>query len=107
VAQALEHFDCDRYLLLGYVIMPNHVHLLVTPGPTHPLSKILQSWKRFTAREINKARNTSGQVWQRESFDHIVRSVAQLDRFQNYLRENPVNAKLREGEYLLKIPESK
>ena len=105
VAQALKHFHGERYLLLGYVIMPNHVHLLATLAPTETLSKNLQTWKRFTAREINQAEDRTGTLWQRESFDHIVRSASQLKHFQNYLRENPQKANLREGEYLLWLPE--
>ena len=107
VAEAIEHFDHNRYLLFGYVIMPNHVHLLVSPAPDHSLSSILQSWKRFSAREINKRNQTNGTIWQTESFDHIARSAAQLNHFQDYLRENPQKANLHVGQFLLNVPKEK
>jgi hypothetical protein len=51
VTDALHHFDGKRYDLDAFVVMPNHVHVIVTPHDDHPLSVILQSWKGFTARE--------------------------------------------------------
>ena len=100
VAGALGFFDGQRYELGDFVAMPNHLHLLVTPLEAHELSDILQSWKRHTAREINKLSARRGTFWQAESFNHIVRSEAQLDRFRRYIAENPAKARLREGEYL-------
>ncbi len=54
VATALECFDGQRYELGDYVVMPNHVHVLVAPREGYSLSAILHSWKRFSAREINR-----------------------------------------------------
>ncbi len=89
VTQALMHFDKDRYNLDEFIIMPNHVHVLVTPTNGHELSDILHSWKSYTAHEMNKALGRKGQIWQKETFDHIVRSSAQLDRVRRYIRDNP------------------
>ena len=102
VESALLHFDGDRYDLLDYVIMPNHVHVLVSPKEGHSLSRILHSWKRFTAREINKQLGTTGQFWQHESFDHLVRGAGSLEGFVRYIRENPGKANLKPGEFRLK-----
>ena len=101
VEDALRHFDGDRYLLGGYVIMPNHVHVLVRPAVEHKLPDILQSWKSFTAKAANKLLGHTGEFWQPESFDHIVRNEQQLEKFGRYLEDNPVKAGLREGEYRL------
>jgi putative transposase len=101
VEDALKHFDGTRYHLGRYVVMPNHVHLLVAPMEEHGLSAILKSWKGFTAREINRLNGTSGQVWQHESFDHLVRHAGSLEAFGRYIEENPRKAKLREGEFQL------
>lgn len=101
VESALTHFDGSRYHLGRYVVMPNHVHLLVAPMEEHALSAILKSWKGFTAREINRLNGTSGQVWQHESFDHLVRHAGSLEAFERYIEENPVKAKLREGAFRL------
>ncbi len=153
----LHFFNGERYELDGAVIMPNHVHVLVTPicegdtafpgcdsatgfpardphaaegalpppageegksvalsggegfGPqagkpvslSHSLSSILQSWKGFSAREINRVLGRTGPLWMDENFDHTVRSSEQLAHFQRYLAENPVKARLKEDEYYL------
>jgi len=92
VAGALRHFDGQRYDLLAWVVMPNHVHVLVTPRSGFHLPDILHSWKSFTAHEIDKALGRSGQVWQHESYDHIVRSPEALSRIARYIAENPAKA---------------
>ena len=88
VENALLHFEGDRYRLGSYVIMANHVHVLVSPMPDSELSDILHSWKSFTANELNKSTEGKGAVWQDESYDHIVRSPEQLVFYTNYIRKN-------------------
>jgi type I restriction enzyme R subunit len=100
VGDALRFFDGERYGLGDFVVMPNHLHVLVAPAAGHELSVILQSWKRFTAREINRRIACTGSLWQSESFNHIVRSEEQFARFRRYIAENPVKARLREGHFL-------
>ena len=53
------------------------------------LDQILHSWKSFSAKEINAITGSKGSIWHRESFDHIVRSPAQLARIEQYIRDNP------------------
>jgi REP element-mobilizing transposase RayT len=89
VRDALGCFQGQRYLLDDYVIMPNHVHVLVKPLPGHGLVAILHSWKSFTANRINRQIARTGQLWQHESYDHIVRSEAALHAFRRYIRDNP------------------
>ena len=149
---ALHFFHGQRYELEGAVIMPNHVHVIVTPKSecdtgfpacdpnasaegarppsageggksegvgaqagkpvshsrtgkpvalSHSLSGILQSWKGFSAREINRVLGRKGPLWMDENFDHTVRSSEQFAHFQRYLAANPVKARLREDEYYL------
>ena len=88
VAQAFEHFNKQRYRLDYWVIMPNHVHILLMTLEPHCLQDILHSWKSYTATAINKHCGSTGQLWQHESFDHIVRSSLQLDKFRKYIVEN-------------------
>ncbi len=64
VADALRHFDGNRYELASFVIMPNHVHLLFRPLGGHTLPEIMKSWKGFTAREINRRIGKTGTLWQ-------------------------------------------
>lgn len=101
VANSLKHFDGQRYLLGDFVIMPNHVHALVCMLGETEVERQCKSWKRFTARRINHKLHCTGRFWQEESFDHLVRSVAQFEYLQKYIAENPVKARLRPGEYLL------
>lgn len=65
----------------------------------HSLAGILKNWKGFTAREINKLLGRGGTFWMDESFDHAVRSEAQLERFQTYIRLNPAKAGLAKGTF--------
>ncbi len=91
VADALHHFDDDTYELGSYVIMPNHVHTILRPlqPTTDPLEKILQGRKRRMAREINVRLGRTGELWQEESFDRIIRDEEHLDRCLQYIGDNP------------------
>jgi putative transposase len=81
---------CDLH---AYVVMANHVHLLVEPRVSP--SKFLQSVKGFSARQANWILNRSGQpLWQSESFDHWVRDERELERVRQYIENNPVRAGL-------------
>jgi hypothetical protein len=97
LADTLLFFDQDRYRMGDFIIMPNHVHLLVTPLEPWSISQLLQSWKRYSAREINKAAHQTGTLWRAESYDHIVRNEQQHIRIQQYIRENPKG--LKPGEF--------
>jgi REP element-mobilizing transposase RayT len=101
VARAFAHFDGERYQLSDFVVMPNHVHVLLgLLGGTH-LADLCYSWKKYTANQINKLFGRRGHFWQGESFDHIVRSGAQFDYFQAYIAANPQLAGLQPGEFVL------
>ncbi len=106
VSTALRHFDLGenddtRYVLDAWVIMPNHVHVLIKPLNGHQLSDILHSWKSFTANKLNKEIGKTGAFWMAESYDHIVRDVAELAHFRDYICQNPVKAKLMPDEYAM------
>ena len=104
VVDALQHWHVTRLHLDETVIMPNHVHTLITPEPDWSLSECLHSIKRFTARAINKGLERKGALWQDESFDHIVRSEAQLHHFRDYIRQNPIKAHLNPTQFWLSPP---
>jgi len=88
VADAMLHFNGDRYHLDEYVVMPNHVHVVVTPVAGNELSSILHSWKSYTSHKINNLLGRSGENWQKESFDHIVRSERSLNKFREYIKRH-------------------
>ena len=88
VADALRHFDGQRYRLGDWVIMPNHVHMLISPIDDRKLSIILQGLKSFTGHGINRLLNRQGSIWQKESFDHIVRDGESFVRFAHYIQDN-------------------
>lgn len=99
VAEGFHHFDSARYILGDYVIMPNHVHILVTPMVDWELTRILHTWKSYSGHEILRRTGGDPPFWLQEIFDHAVRSPKQLTHFRNYIRENPEKAKLRSGSY--------
>ena len=81
---------CD---LRAWVIMPNHVHVLLEPR--RPLVRVLQSIKSASARSANRILSRAGRpFWQDESFDHWVRNPDQEQRIVRYIESNPVSAGL-------------
>lgn len=85
--------ELDLYRLAAYVLMSNHVHILIWPKAR--LSQITKSIKGYTARECNKLLDLTGEkFWQDESFDHAVRSEDQFYRIKRYIERNPVKAGL-------------
>ena len=85
--------ELGHYDLHAFVVMPNLVHVLLTPR-THP-SRLLQSLKGFTAHEANRLLGRTGEAfWQKESYDHWVRSEAEFQRICAYIENNPVKAGL-------------
>jgi REP element-mobilizing transposase RayT len=79
----------DGYALDRFVIMPNHVHALVSPAQGQQLSRVTSTWKRVTAHRLNRLLQRSGGFWQQESWDHLVRSAEHLDKYRRYIERNP------------------
>ncbi|MBX3054223.1 MAG: transposase [Caldilineaceae bacterium] len=124
VQDALFYFDGQRYRLIAWVVMPNHVHVLFQLLHNWTVAKIVASWKKFTARKINEyqrrtdgsanreigeagvvanreigapndvPKNTPNPVWQREYWDRYMRNEEHLYRAVEYIHQNPVKAGL-------------
>jgi type I restriction enzyme R subunit len=106
VVDALYFFAGERYDLLGYVVMPNHVHWVfqpleqwvngLRPGKRlrTPRERIVHTVNRFTAFRCNQVLGRQGDFWQRESYDHWVRGPDELERILLYVEGNPVKAGL-------------
>jgi len=93
VLDSVKHCHNKRYWVTATVIMPDHVHLLLQLKSCS-LSKILQGIKGFSARKINRARDTKGALWLDESYDRIVRDHDEYLEKWNYIRNNAVTAGL-------------
>jgi putative transposase len=94
LANSLRHFDGDRYTVISWIIMPNHVHCLLVQRNEWPLEKVVHSWKRFSARSINRVLNKTGSLWQTDYFDRLVRDDNHLANCVRYIRKNPNKAHL-------------
>ncbi len=84
--------DGNTYHLGDFVAMPNHVHALLVPTPDNDLELILKAIKGAAARCCNLLLGRSGQFWQPDSYDHIVRTLEQLVAFRDYIAGNPKKA---------------
>jgi REP element-mobilizing transposase RayT len=93
ITDAIYYRDQRSYHLHAFVVMPNHVHLLMSP--LEAVSKVMHSLKRFTAREGNRILGRTGQpFWQDESYDRLVRDEKEFERALHYIENNPVTASL-------------
>jgi REP element-mobilizing transposase RayT len=95
VSNGITFFDGSRYVLADWVVMPNHVHVVLCPMPNNELSGILKSLKQFTSRQAKRLLNLGdAPFWQPESYDHWIRSEEEKARIGQYIRANPVKGGL-------------
>lgn len=94
VVAALCLFDGQRYDLLGWCVMSNHVHVLIRQTEGWSLGQIVKSWKTYTARMINQRLERSGPLWAVDYFDRYTRDETQLIGTIRYIEANPVKAGL-------------
>ncbi|MBI4760039.1 MAG: transposase [Chloroflexi bacterium] len=108
VAEEIHRLDGERYMLIAYCLMSNHVHLVIDTAersfqPTHagvtanyPLADTLKLLKGRTARFCNQALGRSDSFWQAESYDHVIRNQKEYENIVWYTLNNPVKAGLVE-----------
>ena len=84
-AAAAASFD-----VLAYVIMPEHVHLVVRPTSDATISQFIALFKQRSARRINRHLGRRGSLWRKEFFDHVLRSHEHLEELVRYIHDNPV-----------------
>jgi putative transposase len=94
VEAALLHFDGDRYRVISWCIMPNHVHVIIEPLDGHGVGSIVRGWKSFSANQANRILGRSGAFWHRDYFDRFIRDEGHLTRTIDYVENNPVKAGL-------------
>ena len=97
VQENLLRFDGDRYRLLAWVIMPNHIHNIVEILEGFTLEKVIHTWKSYTANAVNKVLGRQGAFWQPDYFDRFIRDDKHLERAVYYVEFNPVKAGLVEN----------
>jgi putative transposase len=94
VEDALLFHDGDRYQIIAWCLMPNHVHVLIRQKVGFRLGQIVHSWKSFTAKSINSRTGKTGRVWHPDYFDRFIRDERHLQPAIAYIEENPVKAGL-------------
>jgi putative DNA methylase len=96
VQNSLLEFDGRRYRLFAWVVMPNHVHSLMTRFANYELKNIFHSLKSYTAHEANKMLHRTGQFWMEDYFDRYMRNREHFQKTVQYIENNPVRARLCE-----------
>ncbi|MGF1572609.1 MAG: transposase, partial [Sumerlaeia bacterium] len=112
IVNSWQEFSANHYELIAWVVMPNHVHVLIMLDDQAPLGKIVQSWKRFTATRINRAlregvienktpnivendsTSTKAAFWERDYWDRFIRYEQHFVNTIDYIHNNPVKAGL-------------
>ncbi len=103
VLDSIRHDDALRYNLDAAVVMPDHAHLILTPGIDEqrqrvmPLFEIMKAIEGASARKINQRLEHHGAIWQEESFDRGLRSAEDTNAKLLYVLENPVRRGLVSG----------
>jgi len=86
--------DRQWFRILGFVIMPDHYHLIIALGEVVPLERVMMSINRFTASQINKILRRTGTFWEEGYYDHAIRDRKDFDVILEYVHQNPVKAGL-------------
>ena len=115
VAEALKHFHGERLWLGDFVLMANHVHVIIQPFDGWELEELLGSIKKWTSRRIGQrldlmnSNSTPAETeteaskprfWQYESYDRIIRGGEELAAFRRYIVRNPEVAGMKASESL-------
>jgi len=97
VRNALLFFDGEKYRLLEWCIMPNHVHTLVLPVNEFMLADIVHPWKSYTGHSAKRLLNLTEPFWMVEYYDRFIRDERHLENAREYIRRNPVAASLAQN----------
>ena len=88
VEDAFKYHDTKRYDLIEFIVMPNHVHVLIKPFEGESLSRIVRVWKSYTALKANRYLNRKGKFWMNDYFDRYIRNEQHFERVIEYIRNN-------------------
>lgn len=101
MVSSMRFFDGEKLHLGPFVVMPNHVHVMLSVINGDGPQRIGSNWRRYTATQINRRLNKNGRLWQPDPFELPIQSADSFVRFRRYIFENPSRAKLKEGQYRL------
>ena len=93
----LEAYDYEGLSFNQWVIMPNHLHLITSPISCRGIEDFIAKWRRFksrSARAINQVLERNGPFWQSSWYDRWIRDPAELNKWSDYLAQNPMKAGL-------------
>jgi putative transposase len=99
LARSVLHFQNQQYHVACYVVMPNHCHLIMRPFEEHDLEDLIGAIKGVTSRFVNRALGRSGDLWQQESFDRLIRDEVHLYHAVQYVGNNPRMSGLPESQW--------
>jgi REP element-mobilizing transposase RayT len=88
VAEAIPHFDGEKFRLHAFVVMNDHAHVLASPIAPNEIENLVQGWKSYTTSALWRG-GRKGKIWQREYFDRIIRSETDYLEKMNYILGNP------------------
>lgn len=86
-----------KYYLLGFVIMPDHLHLVIQPRDQETISSVMQSLKGYTSWVINKKQGPKRKLWQDGFYDYCLETEEKVLRRIEYMHNNPIRQGLVEG----------
>lgn len=104
LVEALHYYNNKEYLLHAFVVMPNHVHILLSSLTNKPINNIIGKVKGFTAYQLRKSLRIYEDIWQKGIFDRILRNWDEFEKYVDYIGNNPKS--LPEDSYSLYIQES-
>jgi putative transposase len=90
MATLFHYREEGAYRLHAFVLMPDHLHVLLTPGPDKALERVVQYIKGGSAHRIGKELSFTLPVWQRGFSDHRIRDAADYEGHLQYMDQNPV-----------------
>jgi putative transposase len=99
IASILRHFEGQRFDLFGYVVMPDHIHVLNKPYNGYQLHEIVHSWKSYSAYRVQKEFGREGRIRQEEYFDRIMRDESEFIEKAQYILNNPLKIRQQIDEY--------
>jgi putative transposase len=99
IVSSLKHFERLRFDLFAFVVMPDHVHVLVKPYEGFFLHELVHSWKSFSAHRLQRDLGREGRIWQEDYFDRIMRGEPEFLEKVRYILNNPLKIKEQIDEY--------